>query len=118
MYDKIYRIDILEEAWNKVKSNKGSAGIDKQTISDIEILGVDMVHKELQSELMSGSYNPSVVKRKEIPKGKNATRPLGIPTVRDRIVQTATKIVIEPIFKADFKDNSFGFRLKEISTKH
>lgn len=112
VYDKIYRIDILEEAWNKVKSNKGSAGIDKQTISDIEAIGVDIVLKGLQSELLAGSYNPPAVKRTEIPKGKNATRPLGIPTVKDRIVQTATKIVIEPIFEADFKDNSFGFRPK------
>ena len=61
---------------------------------------------------MSGNYNPPAVKRTEIPKGKNATRPLGIPTVKDRIIQTATKIVIEPIFEADFKDNSFGFRPK------
>lgn len=112
LYDKVYRIDILKEAWNKVKSNKGSAGIDKQTIFDIEIIGVDKVLEELQNELVSGSYNPPAVKRTEIPKGKSATRPLGIPTVKDRIVQTATKLVIEPIFEADFKDNSFGFRPK------
>lgn len=112
LYDKVYRLDVLKEAWKKVKSNKGSAGIDKQTIEDIETIGVDKILKELQIELVEGAYNPPPVRHAEIPKGKDATRPLGIPTVKDRIVQTAMKIVLEPIFDADFLDCSFGFRPK------
>lgn len=112
LYDKVYRIDILKESWKKVKSNKGSAGIDKQTIEDIETIGVDKILKELQIKLVEGTYNPPPVRHAEIPKGKDATRPLGIPTVKDRIVQTAMKIVLEPIFEADFLDCSFGFRPK------
>ncbi|MCH4888526.1 group II intron reverse transcriptase/maturase [Acidaminobacter sp. JC074] len=112
LYDKIYRIDILKESWKKVKSNKGSAGIDKQTIEDIEAIGVDKVLEELHVKLMEGTYNPPSVRHVEIPKGKDATRPLGIPTVKDRIVQTAMKTVLEPIFDADFLDCSYGFRPK------
>lgn len=112
LYDKVYRMDILKEAWKKVKSNKGSAGIDRQTIKDIEVIGVDKVLEELHLQLRKGVYNPPSVRHAEIPKGKDTTRPLGIPTVKDRIVQTAMKIVIEPIFDADFKDCSFGFRPK------
>lgn len=74
LYDKIYRIDILKESWKKVKSNKGSAGIDKQTIEDIESIGVDKILEELQIKLMEGTYNPPPVRHAEIPKGKNATR--------------------------------------------
>lgn len=112
LYDKVYRIDILKESWKKVKSNKGSAGIDRQTVKDIEAIGVDKILEELQIKLMEGTYNPPPVRHVEIPKGKDATRPLGIPTVKDRIVQTAMKIVIEPIFDADFLDCSYGFRPK------
>jgi len=112
LYDKVYRKDILKEAWKKVKSNKGSAGIDKQTISDIEVYGADKILDEIQLLLMDGNYNPPPVRHTVIPKGRNATRPLGIPTVKDRIIQTALKIVVEPILDADFKDCSFGFRPK------
>lgn len=112
LYDKVYRIDILKESWKKVKSNRGSAGIDKQTIEDIEAIGVDKILEELHIKLMEGTYNPPPVRHAEIPKGKAATRPLGIPTVKDRIVQTAMKTVLEPIFDADFLDCSYGFRPK------
>lgn len=110
LYDKVYRIDILEEAWEKVKANDGSAGIDKQTIYDVKAYGVTKFLEEIQKELMDGGYNPPPVRRAEIPKGPDAVRALGIPTVKDRVIQTAMKMVIEPIFEADFKDCSYGFR--------
>lgn len=112
LYDKLYRGDILYEAWKQVKANGGSAGIDKQTIEEIEDYGVDKVILEIQKELKRNNYNPQAVKRVYIPKADGSERPLGIPTVKDRIIQTAMKIVIEPIFEADFKDCSYGFRPK------
>lgn len=112
LYDKVYRKDILIEAWKKVKANKGSAGIDEQTIHDIEEYGVQKLLDEVASKLREGKYNPPPVRYTEIPKGKGATRPLGIPTVKDRIIQTAMKIVIEPIFEVNFKDCAYGFRPK------
>ncbi len=95
-----------------MKANQGSAGIDEQTIVDIESYGVDKLILEIQNELMEGVYNPPPVRRVYIPKADGKKRPLGIPTVKDRIIQSAMKIVIEPIFEADFKDCSFGFRPK------
>lgn len=112
LYDKIYRIDILQEAWMKVKANKGSAGIDEITIKEIEEKGVDSILKEIQEELMTRNYRPKPVLRVEIPKSNGKMRPLGIPTVKDRIIQASTKIVMEPIFEADFRDCSYGFRPK------
>jgi len=112
LYDKIYRRDILERAWKEVKANKGSAGVDKQTIVDIEDIGVGKILEEIQIQISKGIYNPPPVLRKEIPKENGKLRPLGIPTVKDRIIQTATKIVIEPIFEANFKGCSYGFRPK------
>lgn len=112
LYDKLYREDILYRGWKQVKENKGSAGIDNQTIEDIEDYGVDKLVQEIQEELKEGSYNPPPVSRVYIPKAKGKTRPLGIPTVKGRIIQTAMKIVIEPIFEADFKECSYGFRPK------
>lgn len=112
LYDKIYRKDILERAWKQVKANKGSAGVDKQTIVDIENIGVEKILEEIQNQISKGIYNPPPVLRTEIPKENRKVRPLGIPTVKDRIIQTATKIVIEPIFEANFNDCSYGFRPK------
>lgn len=112
MYDKVYRDDILIEAWKRVKVNKGSSGIDGISIEDIENAGAEKYLKEIQRELAQGIYYPSPVKRVMIPKADGSERPLGIPTVRDRIVQMATKIAIEPVFEADFKDCSYGFRPK------
>lgn len=110
LYDKIYRKDILRKAWSQVKANKGSAGVDEQTIVDIENIGVDKILEEIQIKVSEGTYNPPPVLRTEIPKENGKKRPLGIPTVKDRIIQTATKIVIEPIFEANFKECSYGFR--------
>lgn len=113
LYDKIYRKDILRKAWKQVKANKGSAGVDKQTITDIENIGVEKILEEIQIQISKGTYNPPPVLRTEIPKENGKVRPLGIPTVKDRIIQTATKIVIEPIFEANFKESSYGFRPKK-----
>ena len=112
LYDKVYRDDVLIEAWKRVKANNGSSGIDGISIEDIKERGVEEYLTEIQTELKSGSYRPSPVKRVMIPKPDGNQRPLGIPTVKDRIVQMATKIAIEPVFEADFKDCSYGFRPK------
>lgn len=113
LYDKVYGKDVLYQGWQQVRENKGSAGIDKQTIEDIEFYGVEKLIAEIQEDLMQGKYKPQPVRRVYIPKANGKERPLGIPAVKDRIVQTATKIVIEPIFEADFKDCSYGFRPKK-----
>ena len=110
LYDKVYRLDILKEAWRQVKVNKGSAGVDNETIEDIQKKGEQAVITEIQDVLKSKRYRPRKVKRVYIPKPDGRQRPLGIPTIRDRVVQTSTKIVIEPIFEADFLDCSYGFR--------
>ena len=112
LYDKVYRDDILFEAWKRVKANKGSSGIDGIRIEDIEEMGIEKYLSEIKSELMDGKYKPFPVKRVMIPKPDGSERPLGIPTVKDRIVQMATKIAIEPVFEADFRDCSYGFRPK------
>jgi len=103
-------MDILSGAWNQVKANRGTAGIDNESISDIVEKGEDIVITEIHQTLKEGEYQPRQVERVYIPKPDGRMRPLGIPTVRDRIVQAATKQVIEPIFEADFLDCSYGFR--------
>lgn len=112
LYDKIFRMDILQEAWKRVKASKGAGGVDKITITDVESYGVDKFLNDIAETLKNGEYRPLPTKRVYIPKGDGKERPLGLPTIRDKIVQTATKLVIEPIFEADFKDNSYGFRPK------
>ena len=112
LYDKVFRDDVLYEAWKRVKANKGSSGIDGITIEDIEAKGVNCYLTGIQSELKSGTYRPLPVRRVMIPKSDGSQRPLGIPCVKDRIVQMATKITIEPVFEADFKGCSYGFRPK------
>ncbi|CAG7655090.1 reverse transcriptase domain-containing protein [Paenibacillus allorhizosphaerae] len=113
LYDKVFRKNILWEARMRVKTNRGSAGVDLQTIDFIvREVGEETFIEEIKQQLRNGEYRPSPVKRKEIPKPDGKTRPLGIPTIRDRTVQMATKLVIEGIFEADFKDCSYGFRPK------
>lgn len=113
LYDKIYRKDVLAEAWSRVKANKGAGGIDGISIWDLEAYGEEKFLEEIETELKEGNYHPKVVKRVLIPKPDGRKRPLGLPTIRDKVVRMAAKIVIEPLFEADFKDNSYGFRPKK-----
>lgn len=113
LYDKLYREDLLWEAWRRVKANRGSGGIDGLTIDQIaNEYGEMRFVQEIREQLISGSYHPLPARRKEIPKGDGKFRPLGIPAIRDRVVQMVTKMVIEPIFETDFEDFSYGFRPK------
>lgn len=112
LYDKIHRWDILILSWYRVKKNSGSPGIDGQTFRDIERMGVKIFLKQIQKDLEDRTYKPQAVLRCWIEKANGKLRPLGIPTIRDRVVQMACKIVIEPIFEAEFEACSYGFRPK------
>ena len=114
LYDRITRPDVLRRAWEQVRRNKGAAGIDGETIEAIEAEGVEQMLAEMRALLLSGRYRPQAVRRVYIPKpGRpNEKRPLGIPRVRDRVVQTAAKLVLEPLFEASFLPCSYGFRPK------
>jgi RNA-directed DNA polymerase len=109
LIDKVARTDTLYLAWTKVLRNRGAAGVDGQSVEKFAARAQTYLN-ELEQALKQGSYRPEAVKRVEIPKGAGQTRPLGIPAVKDRIVQTALKLVIEPIFERDFHDGSYGFR--------
>ncbi len=110
LYDKVRLAHFLREAYRRAKANDGAAGIDGVTFDYIEEYGVERYLSEIQEELEGKSYRASAVKRVHIPKGNGKTRPLGIPTIKDRIVQMSCKLVIEPIFEADFEESSYGFR--------
>jgi len=116
LFDRIYRSDVLWEAWRRVQRNKGAAGVDRVTLAAVEVYGVERLLAELQRDLRSGSYRPQPVRRVVIPKPRGGVRPLGIPTVKDRVAQQAARIVLEPIFEADFLDSSYGFRPRRSAT--
>ena len=110
LYDKTYRMEVLTEAYRKAKANGGASGVDDVTFDDVEKEGIATYLAELQLEMKERRYNPKPVRRVYIPKANGKMRPLGIPTIRDRIVQTAFLFILEPIFEADFAASSFGFR--------
>jgi group II intron reverse transcriptase/maturase len=116
LYDRIARGDVLARAWKLVKGNKGAAGVDALTIAALEEYGVERFLEELRVVLVAGTYRPAAVLRRYIPKADGKKRPLGIPTVRDRVVQMAAKLVLEPIFEADFRPSSYGFRPQRSAT--
>jgi RNA-directed DNA polymerase len=108
---------VLWEGWKRVRANKGAAGVDRVTLADVEAYGVGRMLGELQRDLREGTYRPAPARRVEIPKPSGGKRPLGIPGVRDRVAQQAAKLVLEPIFEADFAPCSFGFRPKRSATQ-
>src|SRR5438045_4369449 len=112
LYDKIYREDILAHAYALAKSNQGAPGVDGQSFWGIETLGLEGWLSEMRNELRAKTYKPRAVRRVLIPKPGGGERPLGIPTIRDRVVQTAAKLLLEPIFEADFDPNAYGYRPK------
>jgi len=117
LFDRVHRGDVLWEAWERVRANRGSAGVDKVSLAGVEAYGVDRMLRELARDLRCGVYRPALVRRVEIPKPDGRMRPLGIPTIRDRVAQQAAKLVLEPIFEAGFLSSSYGFRPKRSATQ-
>ena len=116
LFHHTHRSDVLREAWRRVKQNRGVAGVDSQSIRDVEQYGVERFLQELGEALREGEYRATVVLRRYVPKADGKQRPLGIPTVRDRVAQMAAKLVLEPVFEADFLPCSYGFRPKRSAT--
>ena len=112
LYDKIYREDILAHAYALARANQGAPGVDGQTFEQIESTGQERWLAGIRQELRNKTYQPQPVRRVMIPKPGGGERPLGIPTIRDRVVQTAAKIVLEPIFEADLEPSAYGYRPK------
>jgi RNA-directed DNA polymerase len=110
LYDKVHRWDVLVEALRIAKGNKGAAGVDGQTFEEISAYGEERWLKQLQEELQKRTYRPLPVRRVLIPKPGGGERPLGIPTIKDRVTQTAAKLILEPIFEADLSENAYGYR--------
>jgi group II intron reverse transcriptase/maturase len=117
LLDRIWRSDVLQEAWRRVRRNRGAAGVDRETLVRVEQYGVERMLNELQAALQAGTYRPPPVLRRYIPKADGRQRPLGIPTVRDRVAQMAATLVLTPIFEADFRASSYGFRPKRSATQ-
>jgi RNA-directed DNA polymerase len=117
LMDRIWRPDLLQEAWRRVKRNRGAAGVDATTLDAVEQYGVERLLEELGVALRAGVYRPQPVLRRYIPKADGRERPLGIPTIRDRVAQMAATLVLEPIFEADFRASSYGFRPKRSATQ-
>src|ERR1700724_2287243 len=110
LYDKIYREDILAHAYELAKANQGAPGIDQQSFAEIESGGREKWIAGLREELYKRTYQPQPVRRVMIPKANGGERPLGIPTIRDRVAQTAVKLILEPIWEADLEPNAYGYR--------
>ena len=110
LYDKICREDILRHAYRLARANAGASGVDGVTFAQIEAEGLDAWLASLREDLSLKTYRPAPVRRVMIPKPGGGERPLGIPTIRDRVAQTAAKLVLEPIFEADFEDGAYGYR--------
>jgi len=112
LYDKVYREDILSHAYKLARANKGAPGVDGQSFEDIESTGLERWLIGIREELRNKTYQPQPVRRVKIPKPGGGERPLGIPCIRDRVVQTAVKLLIEPIFEAELEPNTYAYRPK------
>src|SRR3989475_12407122 len=112
LYDKVYREDILAHAYELAKARRGAPGVDGQTFEGVEAQGLEKWLTELRNELRTKKYQPQPVRRVMIPKPGGGERPLGIPSIKDRVVQSAAKIVLEPIFEADMEPSAYGYRPK------